>query len=79
MPFTIDKCELFRIKYITLLEGETFLSNKQEITFFEIKCIFFGKKENTISHTVEKCWRIIWKSKLRKYSASSPDEWAADL
>ena len=40
--------KLFRIKHITLLEGETFLRNKHEIAFFEIKCTFFGRKENTI-------------------------------
>ena len=44
----IGKCKLFRIKHITLLEGETFLRNKHEIAFFEIKCTFFAKKENTI-------------------------------
>ena len=49
MPFTIVKCKLFRIKNIALLEGETFLINKHEIVFFEIKCTFFGRKENTIS------------------------------
>ena len=49
MPFTIGKCKLFRIKHITLLEGETFLRNKHNIAFFEIKCTFFGRKENTIS------------------------------
>ena len=49
MPSTIGKCKLFRIKHITLLEGETFLRNKHEIAFFEIKCTFFGRKENTIS------------------------------
>ena len=49
MPFTIGKCKLFRIKHITLLEGETFLGNKHDIVFFEIKCTFFGRKENTIS------------------------------
>ena len=48
MPSTIGKCKLFRIKHITLLEGETFLRNKPEIAFFEIKCTFFGRKENTI-------------------------------
>ena len=48
MPSTIGKCKLFRIKHITLLEGETFLRNKHEIAFFEIKCTFFGRKENTI-------------------------------
>ena len=30
------------------LETETFLRNKHEIAFFEIKCTFFGRKENTI-------------------------------
>ena len=49
MPSTIDKCKLFRIKHIILLEGETFLRNKHDIAFFEIKCTFFGRKENTIS------------------------------
>ena len=48
MPSAIETCKLFRIKYITLLEGETFLRNKHEITFFEIECTFFGRKENTI-------------------------------
>ena len=44
MPSTIGKCKLFRIKHITLLEGETFLRNKHEIAFLEIKCTFFGRK-----------------------------------
>ena len=48
MPSTIEKCKLFRIKHITLLEGETFVRNKLEVAFFEIKCTFFGRKENTI-------------------------------
>ena len=33
---TIGKCKLFRIKHITLLEGETFFRNVYEIAFFEI-------------------------------------------
>ena len=37
MPYTIGKCKLFRIKHITFLEGETFLRNKHDIAFFEIK------------------------------------------
>ena len=49
MPSTIGMGKLFRIKHITLSEGETFLSNKHEIVFFEIKCTFFGRKENTIT------------------------------
>ena len=49
MPSTIGKCKSFRIKHITILEGGTFLRNKHEIAFFEIKCTFFGRKENTIS------------------------------
>ena len=49
-PPPLWKCKLFRIKHITLLEGETFLRNKHDIAFFEIKCTFFGRKENTISH-----------------------------
>ena len=49
MPSTIGKCKLFRIRHITLLEGETFLRNKHEIAFFEINRTFFGRKENTIS------------------------------
>ena len=48
MPSTIGKCKLFRIEHIMRLEGETFLRNKHEIAFFEIKCTFFGRKENTI-------------------------------
>ena len=31
-----------------MIEGETFLRNKYEIAFFEIKCTFFGGKENII-------------------------------
>ena len=42
MPSTIGKCKLFRIKHITLLEGEKFLRNKRDIAFFEIKCTFLG-------------------------------------
>ena len=34
MASTIGKCKLFRIKHITLLEGETFLRNKHKIAFF---------------------------------------------
>ena len=49
MPSTIGKCKLFRIKHATLLEGKTFLRNKHEIAFFEKKCTFFGRKENTIT------------------------------
>ena len=49
MSSTIGKCNLFRIKHITLLEGETFLRNKHEIAIFEIKCTLFGRKENTIN------------------------------
>ena len=49
MPSTIGKGKLFRIKHITLLEGATFLRNKHEIAFFDIKYTFFGRKENTIS------------------------------
>ena len=51
MPSTIGKCKLFRIKHITLLEDETFLRNKHDIAFFEIKCTCFGRKENTIRST----------------------------
>ena len=42
------KCKLFRITHNTLLEGETFLRNKHEIAFFEIKCTFFVRKERAI-------------------------------
>ena len=51
MPSTIGKCKLFRIKHTNLLEGETFLRNKHHIAFFEVKCIFFGRKENIINVT----------------------------
>ena len=69
MPFTIGKCKLFRIKHITLLEGETFLRNKHEIAFFEIKCtLFFGRKENTISvHTKEEGDIVLRIETLRIY------------
>ena len=50
MPYTIGKCKKFWIKHTTVLEGETFLRKKHKIAFFEIKCTFFGRKENTISH-----------------------------
>ena len=49
MSFSIGKCKLFRIKHTTLFEGEIFLRNKHQIPFFEIKCTFFGRKENAIS------------------------------
>ena len=52
MPSTIGKCKLFRIKHITLLEGEAFLRNKHKIAFFEIKCTLFGRKENTIKEHI---------------------------
>ena len=52
MPSTIGKCKLFRIKHIALLEGEKFLRNKHEIAFFEIKCTFFGRNENTIKQAL---------------------------
>ena len=41
MPSTIGKCKLFKIKHITLLEGEPFLRNKHKIAFFFKKCTFF--------------------------------------
>ena len=59
MPSTIGKCKLYFIVIIifyylfALLEGETFLRNKHEIAFFEIKCTFFGKKENTITYVID--------------------------
>ena len=53
MLSTIGKCKLFRIKHITRLEGETFLRNKHEIACFEIKCTFFGRKENTVKYSLD--------------------------
>ena len=50
MPSTIGNFELFTIKHTILLEGETFLRNKHKTAFFEIKCTFFGRKENTVNH-----------------------------
>ena len=50
MPSTTGNCKLFRINHTTRLEGETFLRNKHKILFFEIKCTFCGRKENTNSH-----------------------------
>ena len=48
MPSIIGKCKLFRIKHISpLLEGETFLRNKHEIVFFEIKCTLFLVEKKT--------------------------------
>ena len=52
MPSIIGKYKLFRIKYITLLEGETFLRNKHDIAFFEIKCTFFGRKETPLDTVI---------------------------
>ena len=67
MPSTIDKWKLFRIKHNTLFEGETFLRKKHEIAFFEIKCTFFGRKENII--------RVIknWHEKFLKKSIVGVD------
>ena len=48
MRFPIGKCELFRIKHATLLEGETFLRNKHKIEFF-----FFFFRENAHFFLVE--------------------------
>ena len=59
MPSNIGKCKLFRIKHITLLGGEKFLRNKHEIAFIEIKCTFFGRKENTINDRTKKKSRNI--------------------
>ena len=47
MPYTIDKCELFGIKYFTLLEGETFLRNKHKIEFFLHKRHIFLVEKKT--------------------------------
>ena len=41
MPFTIAMCKLFRIKSTTVLEGETFLRNKDKFAFFLNKVHFF--------------------------------------
>ena len=62
MPSTIGKCKLFSIKHITLLEGEAFLRNKHKITFFLIKCTFYGRKENTINLILP----LIMPKKLKK-------------
>ena len=62
MPSPIGKCKLFRIKHNTLLEGETFLRNKHEIAFFEIKCTFFGRKENTIRYIKKEHLQLPFKS-----------------
>ena len=47
MPSTIGKCELFRIKHITLLEGEIFVRNKRKIKFFLNKMHFFLVEKKT--------------------------------
>ena len=70
MPSTIGKCKLFRIKHIALLEGETFLRNKHEIAFFEIKYTFFGRKENTIK-TLKREKIINYQKDLFENSASA--------
>ena len=70
MPSIIGKCKLFRIKHITLLEGETFLRNKHEIAFFEIKCTFFGRKENTIRHLRDVVCRLLY-YKLKLFGINS--------
>ena len=59
MPSTIEKCKLFRTKRTTLSEGETFLRNKHAVVFFEIKCTFFGRKENTITFKVKFMFELI--------------------
>ena len=58
MPSTIGKYKLFRIKHTTVLEGKAFLRNKHKTEFFEIKCTFFGRKENTLvfSSTIFQKW-----------------------
>ena len=67
MPSTIGKYKLFRIKHVILLEGETFLRNKNEILFFEIKCTFFGRKENTISQDFDPASYITYVMRLLNY------------
>ena len=52
MLSTISNCKLFRVKHTTRLEGVTFLRNKHEITFFEIKYKFFGRKENATMYNI---------------------------
>ena len=47
MPFAFKKCKLFGIKHIILLEGETFLRNKHEIAFFEMKSAHFMVEKKT--------------------------------
>ena len=55
MPSTIENCKSFRIKRTTVLEGETFLRNKHKTEFFEIKCTYCGRKENTIKYSLKVC------------------------
>ena len=64
MPSTIKKNLEFRIKHTTLLEGETVLRNKHKIAFFEIKCTFFDRKENTISKHYHLCHACLHFQKL---------------
>ena len=59
MPTTIGKCNLFKIKHTTLLEGETSLGNKHKIEFYKIKCTIFGRKENTIRWNLVVVYRNI--------------------
>ena len=67
MPSTIGKCKLFRTKHTTLLEGITFLRNKHKTAFFEIKCTFFGRKENIINFFKKKKVQISFKLNYLKF------------
>ena len=68
MPSTMGKCKLFRIKHNTLLEGETFLRNKHEIAFFQIKCTFFWQKRK--HHYSQLAKRIRTKPNLIRHTSN---------
>ena len=57
MPSTIGKCKLFRICYVifTLLEGATFLRNKNEIAFFEMHIFFHMFFKSSVGFVLSNC------------------------
>ena len=60
MPSTIGKCKLFRIKHITLLEGETFLKNTHKIAFFEKSAHFLVEKKTPLDGEISGSMKILF-------------------
>ena len=67
MPSTIGKCNLFRIKHTTLLEGETFLRNQHKIAFFKQHGHSLVEKKTPIDYK-----RLAWLNK-KKFSIPGCD------